>query len=54
MKELFASPEYGLAGLIFFFLFFCGAVVWTMRPSAKKIYEKHGNIPLNEDDGHHE
>lgn len=49
MKELFASADMGLAGLIFFFLFFCAAALWTFRPGAKGRYQKHGQIPLNDD-----
>lgn len=54
MKELFASPDMGLAGLIFFFIFFCAAALWTFRPGAKTRYQKYGNIPLNEDSGNNE
>lgn len=49
MKEIFASPAFGLAGLLFFFAFFCIAAIWTFRPGAKKKYEKNAQIPLKED-----
>lgn len=48
MKEIFASPSYGLIGLLFFFLFFCGVTLWTFRPSAKNKYKKDAEIPLKE------
>lgn len=51
MKEIFASADAGLIGLLFFFVFFCAVVLWTFRPGAKKKYEDNANIPLNEDDG---
>jgi len=50
MKEIFASGEYGLVGLLFFFAFFVAITLWTLRPNAKKKYEDHGNIPLKEND----
>lgn len=50
MKELFASAEAGLAGLLFFFVFFCGVTLWAYRPSARKTYDKYAHIPLEEKD----
>lgn len=50
MKSFFASPDLGLIGLLFFFLFFCTVVVWTFRPGAKGSYDKHANIPLDENE----
>lgn len=49
MKELFASGDMGLIGLLFFFLFFCGVLFWVMRPGAKKKYSRDAQIPLKED-----
>lgn len=49
MKELFANADVGITGLILFLIIFCCAVLWTMRPSAKGKYKKHGEIPLRED-----
>ncbi len=49
MKELFANADAGITGLILFLVIFCGAVLWTMRPSAKLKYKKYGEIPLRED-----
>lgn len=46
MKEIFASADFGLIGLLFFFIFFCGVTLWTFRPSAKKDYQAQANIPL--------
>ncbi len=48
MKHLFASPDLGLIGLLFFFAFFCAVVVWTLRPGARKDYQEHANIPLDD------
>lgn len=48
MKEIFANPTVGLAGLLFFFIFFCGVILWTFRPSAKDKYKKDAEIPLKE------
>lgn len=50
MKQIFASADYGLIGLIFFFVFFCAITLWTLRPWAKKTYKNHGNIPLQENE----
>lgn len=50
MKQLFASADAGLIGLIFFFVFFCAVVLWTFRPGAKNKYKKHGQLPLEEND----
>lgn len=50
MKEIFANPYYGLAGLIFFFAFFTLVALWTFRPGAKKKYQEHGNIPLKDNE----
>lgn len=54
MKELFASGEFGLFGLLFFFVFFCGVTLWTFRPKAKKTYAEHSKIPLKEGQGEQE
>ena len=50
MKQFFASADYGLTGLIFFFVFFTVVAFWTFRPGAKKIYQDRGNIPLKENE----
>ena len=50
MKEIFASADYGLVGLLFFFAFFTLVTLWTLRPGAKKEYQDHGNIPLQENE----
>lgn len=50
MKEIFASSSYGLSGLLFFFIFFCGVVIWTLRPSAKKEHQKNAEIPIKDAD----
>lgn len=51
MKEIFASPSFGLMGLLFFFVFFVVVTAWTFRPSAKSKYEKDAQIPLHKSNG---
>ncbi len=36
-------------GLIFFFSFFVGVVLWLLRPNTKETYDYIARIPLNED-----
>ncbi|MFP4313860.1 MAG: cbb3-type cytochrome c oxidase subunit 3 [Alphaproteobacteria bacterium] len=50
MKELFASANMGLIGLLFFFGFFCLMLIWVLRPGAKSKYKKDAEIPLKEDE----
>ena len=50
MKEIFASSDYGLIGLLFFFIFFSLVTLWTFRPNAKGQYNKHAHIPLEENE----
>jgi len=50
VKELFASANAGLIGLLFFFIFFCIVVAWAFRPGARKKYKEHADIPLKEKD----
>lgn len=33
-------------GLIFFFIFFVGVMIYVLRPSAKKTLQQYANIPL--------
>ncbi|MFW0777894.1 MAG: cbb3-type cytochrome oxidase subunit 3 [Rickettsiales bacterium] len=49
MKQLFASADAGLIGLLFFFAVFVGIAVWAFRPSNKKQIESHKYIPLAEE-----
>jgi len=51
MDVLAAKQWFGIFGLIFFFVFFLGVVVWVFRPGAAEKYRKWGHIPLDEDDG---
>ena len=44
----FLSINAGLIGLLFFFVFFCAVTLWTYRPGARKTYQQHGLIPLEE------
>ena len=48
MKEIFANSGAGMIGLIFFFLFFVGVVLWVFRPGSKKKYSEDACIPLEE------
>ena len=50
MKQIFASADYGLVGLLFFFVFFAVVALWTFRPSAKDMYKKYAHIPLEENE----
>lgn len=50
MKEIFASANYGLVGLLFFFVFFLVILGWTFRKGAKSKYDQHANIPLEENE----
>lgn len=50
----FIASHAGIIGLVFFVSFFIGVLVWLYRPGAKKDFEKHGNIPLEEKDGKNE
>ncbi|MCB1592168.1 MAG: cbb3-type cytochrome c oxidase subunit 3 [Alphaproteobacteria bacterium] len=44
------SQNAGLAGLLFFFLFFVLMALWVYRPGAKKTYQDYASIPLKEGD----
>lgn len=39
----------GLIGLLFFFAFFTGVILYVFRPGTKKQYESTAHIPLKED-----
>jgi cbb3-type cytochrome oxidase subunit 3 len=46
------SFSFDLGGAVFLllcFLFFCGLLLWVVRPGSKKLYRKLGAAPL--DDG---
>ena len=49
MKEIFASSSFGLIGLLFFFVFFMGVVLWVFRPGSKTKYKEDARIPLEEE-----
>ena len=49
MKSFFANGDVGITGLVFFFLFFVGIVIWVMWPGTKNTLEKHGQIPLEDE-----
>ncbi len=44
----FASVHAGLMGLIFFFIFFIGMIVWVFRPGSKGQYQNDAQIPFKE------
>jgi cytochrome c oxidase cbb3-type subunit IV len=37
-------------GLLFMTLFFAGAVLWAIRPGARKRYRDHADIPFRHDE----
>lgn len=37
-----------IIGLIFFFSFFLGVIIYVFNPANKKKMKQHGEIPLNE------
>lgn len=37
------------AGLLLFFVFFVGMLVWIYRPGSQKAYEQDANIPFKKD-----
>ena len=39
----------GAAGLIIFFLFFIGLLIWILRPSIKQKMEDHGKSIFDEE-----
>ena len=50
MKQLFASGDSGIIGLMIFFAVFCLIVFWVLRPGSKETYQECSEIPLKEDD----
>lgn len=49
MKEMFASPTFGLIGLLLFFSVFVLILIRLYAPGGKEKFEKHGDIPLEDD-----
>lgn len=49
MKELFASPIFGLVGLLIFFTVFVLILIRVYAPGTKEKFEKHAEIPLKDD-----
>lgn len=49
MSGVYASTEAGIAGLLLFLFLFAVAVFWVLRPSAKTMFEKFGEIPLKDE-----
>lgn len=45
----YISNNAGVIGLVFFFVFFIGVLVWTFRPNAKQHFEQQASIPLKDD-----
>ncbi len=52
MKALFASADFGLIGLIFFFLVFSGIALWAYLPKNRDRIEALKHIPLDDEDDH--
>lgn len=52
MKALFASADYGLIGLLFFFAVFVGIAIWAYTPKRKSAIEAHKYIPLDDEETH--
>lgn len=44
----FSSALAGVAGLLFFFVFFVAMAVWVFRPGAKDKYQDDAQIPFRE------
>lgn len=44
----FLSDHAGLIGLLFFFIFFLGVLLWVYRPGTNKLYAQQAQIPLKE------
>ena len=49
MKALFADANFGLIGLLFFFVIFIGIAIWAYHPKRKEEIEALKHIPLNEE-----
>lgn len=49
MKEVFASYEFGMIGLMFFFGLFMLILLWVLQPAMKAKFERYANIPLEDD-----
>ena len=49
MKEMFASPTFGLIGLLLFFGVFVLILFRLYAPGGKEKFEKHAEIPLEDD-----
>lgn len=46
----FIAHHAGIIGLLFFFVFFTGTILWVFRPGSKQDYIAKAHIPLNGDD----
>ncbi|MGB4056899.1 MAG: CcoQ/FixQ family Cbb3-type cytochrome c oxidase assembly chaperone [Alphaproteobacteria bacterium] len=44
----FSSALAGVAGLLFFFVFFVAMAMWVYRPGAKAKYQNDAHIPFKE------
>ncbi len=51
LSEMLQSVEgmeiFQISGLVFFFVFFIGVVIWTMRQD-KRLFDRMSNLPLGE------
>ncbi|MCC7305123.1 MAG: cbb3-type cytochrome c oxidase subunit 3 [Alphaproteobacteria bacterium] len=46
----FSSALAGVAGLLFFFIFFVAVAAWIFRPGSERQYRKYAQIPFREED----
>jgi cbb3-type cytochrome oxidase subunit 3 len=46
--KAFTDTQLTAAGLVIFFCFFVGVLLWVNRKGSKNFYNKMGNLPLNE------
>lgn len=52
MKALFASADFGLIGLLFFFAVFLGIAIWAYNPRRKDTIERLKHIPFTDEESH--
>ncbi len=48
----FVAHNAGTIGLLFFFTFFSGLLIWVFRPGSGNDYKLKAQIPLKEDGTH--
>lgn len=50
----FITANAAIIGLLFFFTFFIGVVIWTYRPGTARHYQDCARIPLKPQGNHHD